>query len=370
MSGSTTSFGAGSYDYWLVKTDSSGNVQWNKTYGGTSMDLGMFVVQTVDGGYLMSGSTMSFGAGSLDGWLVKTDASGNMQWNKTYGTSGMEGLAYVIQASDGGYAVCGAVYAGMVPNPWLLKVDANGNMQWNQTYAAPGYRAGFTVVQTTDGGYAIAGNTTTSAFGADMWLAKTDSSGNMQWNKTYGGTGDDGGTAFLVLTTDGGYAIAGETNSFGAGGTDGWLVKTDANGNMQWNKTYGGTGDDHFNRIVQTLDGGYAIGGYTNSFGAGNRDVWFVKTDSYGNMQWSKTFGGSGEDSGSMVRQTSDGGYATGGTTASFGAGSYDFYLVKVGSEGESGLAWTDSTANTVTLYRGANDVYWNYVRVRVWKIH
>jgi hypothetical protein len=138
---------------------------------------------------------------------------------------------------------------------------------------------------------------------------------------------------------------------------------------MQWNKTCGGTGNDYFVRMVQTRDGGYAISGYTNSFGAGNNDVWFVKTDSYGNMQWSKTFGGSGVDAGDFLLQASDGGYVIAANTNSFGAGSQDFYLIKVGVEGESGLAWTDSTANTVTLYRGANDVYWNYVRVRIWKI-
>jgi hypothetical protein len=367
MSGSTTSFGAGSYDYWLVKTDSSGNVQWNKTYGGTSMDLGMFVVQTVDGGYLMSGSTMSFGAGSLDGWLVKTDASGNMQWNKTYGTSGAEFLAYVIQASDGGYAILGAVM-GAIYKPWLLKIDANGNMQWNQTYTASRFQGGLVVAQAADGGYAIEGRANSSAGDNDFWLAKMDSSGNMQWNKTYGGTGDEVGYG-LVVTTDGGYSMSGYTNSFGAGGYDGWLAKTDANGNMQWNKTCGGTGNDYFVRLIKTRDGGYATSGYTTSFGAGNSDVWFVKTDSNGNMQWSKTFGGSGVDAGDILCQTSDGGYVIAANTNSFGAGSQDFYLVKVGVEGESGLAWTDSTANTVTLYRGANDVYWNYVRVRIWKI-
>ena len=162
------------------------------------------------------------------------------------------------------------------------------------------------------------------------------------------------------------------TVSFGAGGQDGWLIKTDVNGNMQWNKTYGGTADDSLQEIVLTTDGGFAIAGKTRSFGAGNLDMWLVKTDSYGNVQWSKTFGGPLDDSGpddNHVRQTADGGYVIAGTTTSFGAGGQDFYLVKVGVEGESGLAWTDSTANTVTLYRGANDVYWNYVRVRIWKI-
>ena len=141
------------------------------------------------------------------------------------------------------------------------------------------------------------------------------------WNKTYGGTGDDVADA-LVQTSDGGYALAGYTKSFGAGSHDFWLVKTDSAGNAQWNKTYGGTSMDYATALVKTVDGGYALAGYTRSFGVGLNDFWLVKTDASGNV----------------------GGF-------------------------ESGLAWIDSSANTVTLYRGATDAYWNYVRVRVWKV-
>jgi hypothetical protein len=188
------------------------------------------------------------------------------------------------------------------------------------------------------------------------------------WNKTYGGTDTDYGYS-VVQTSDGGYAITGYTYSFGAGGTDVYLVKTDANGNIQWSKTYGGTDTDVGYSVVQTSDGGYAIAGYTLSFGAGGSDVYLVKTDSLGNMVWSKTFGGTGADHAYSVVQTADGGYAITGYTYSFGAGGYDVYLVKTDVYGDFGLARTDSTANTLTLYRGANDVYWNYVRVQIWKI-
>jgi len=372
MAGYTNSSGAGGNDYWLVKTDSFGNVQWNKTYGGAGDDRSYNVIQTVDGGYLIPGYTRSFGAGALDGWLVKTDASGNMQWNKTYGTPGAESFTGAIKASDGGYAVKGFIIVAGKYNGWLVKTDANGNMQWNKTIVTPDVNFLYSMIQTSDSGYAIAGFVVVAPQNADAFLYKTDSSGNMQWNKTYGGPATD--AAFgLVRTTDGGYAMAGNTNSSGAGGQDGWLIKTDANGNMQWNKTYGGTDDDSLQTIVPTTDGGFAIAGKTRSFGTGKLDMWLVKTDSYGNVQWSKTFGGPEDDSGpdnNDVLQTADGGYLIAGTTYSFGAGSADFYLVKVGVEGESGLAWTDSTANTVTLYRGTNDVYWNYVRVRIWKIH
>jgi len=177
----------------------------------------------------------------------------------------------------------------------------------------------------------------------------------------------------LVQTGDGGYALAGYTESFGAGNADCWLVKIDANGNAQWNQTYGGTSYDAARALVQTGDGGYALAGYTSSFGVGGYDCWLVKTDAAGNAQWNQTYGGKGIDWAIALVQTSDGGYALAGWTESFGAGSTDFWLVKTDASGnaggvESGLAWTDSSANTVTLYRGATDASWNYVRVRLWK--
>ena len=238
---------------------------------------------------------------------------------------------------------------------------------WTQTYGGADPEYGHSVIPTVDGGYAIAGYT--RSFGAgnfDSWLIKTDALGNHVWNQTYGGLGVDGAYC-IIQTNDGGYVMAGETDSFGAGNRDFWLVKTDRFGDHVWNQTYGGTNHDTGWSVVQTSDGGYAIAGYTRSFGAGSGDVWLVKTDSIGNHQWNQTYGGTYSDYGGSMVQTSDGGYAIVGETDSFGAGSFDFWLVRISME--SGVAWTDSTADTITLYRGATDSYWNYVRVRIWKI-
>jgi predicted secreted protein len=155
-----------------------------------------------------------------------------------------------------------------------------------------------------------------------------------QWYKTYGGTGTDTGAGNIIQTSDGGYAISGDTQSFGAGGNDYWLIKTDADGNMLWNKTYGGAGLDSESDMCQTSDGGYALGGYTNSFGAGGTDFWLVKTDSSGTMQWNQTYGGTDGDAGWSIIQTIDGGYALAGNTASFGAGGTDFYVAKTDEVG------------------------------------
>jgi predicted secreted protein len=212
---------------------------------------------------------------------------------------------------------------------------ARAATMWSKTYGGTDTDTGAgEIIQTSDGGYAISGDTASfGAGGTDYWLIKTDAAGNMQWNKTYGGLLDESDSA-MCQTSDGGYALAGYTKSFGAGDLNFWLVKTDALGNMQWNQTYGGTGTDYGFSMVQTTDGGYAIIGYTSSFGAGGNDAWLVKTDAAGNMQWNQIYGGASNDAGWSLTQTIDGGYAIAGNTESFGAGGRDFYFAKTNESG------------------------------------
>jgi len=336
LTGITLSYGVGSGDFWLVKTDSVGNAQWNRTYGGTNYDYAYSLVQTTDGGYALSGQTASFGVGSGDFWLIKTDSVGNTQWNRTYGGTGMDVAYSLVQTSDGGYALTGITqsYGAGGSDFWLVKTDSVGNAQWNRTYGGTSSDVIlFGLVQTSDGGYALGGATLSYGVGSgDFWLVKTDSVGNAQWNRTYGGTGLDLAYS-MVQTSDGGYALAGYTNSSGAGNFDFWLVKTDSAGNAQWNKTYGGTSVDAAVPVIQTSDGGYALGGGTQSYGAGGFDAWLVKTDSTGNAQWDKIYGGTGDDAAFSLVQTSDGGYALAGYTNSSGAGNFDFWLVKITPE-------------------------------------
>ena len=258
---------------------------WDKTYGGAAADTAAGeTVQASDGGYAILGDTSSFGAGGSDFWLIKTDADGNMQWNKTYGGIGTETSGDMCLTSDGGYAMSGYTTSFGVGGQgfWLVKTDAAGNMLWNKTYGGTGNEYAYHVEQTLDGGYALLGQT--NSFGAgnnDFWLVKTDASGNMQWNQTYGGTGNDVGI-HVLQTVDGGYALAGSTASFGAGSNDAWLIKTDAAGAIQWNMTYGGTGMEISYALLETSDGGYLLTINTSSFGAGGNDIWLVKTDELG----------------------------------------------------------------------------------------
>ena len=366
LAGYTNSSGAGGYDFYLVKTDVAGNVQWSRTYGGKNVEQGYSVIQTSDGGYALAGLTISFGAGSDDAYLVKTDSSGNMQWNKTYGGVGSEYAFSVVQTSDGGYALAGETYLGpSSDDAYLVKTDSSGNMQWSKTYGGAKTDRFNSIVRTRDGGYALTGFT--YSFGAgidDVYLVKTDSSGNLQWNKTFGGTGYDGAYS-LVQTSDNGYVLTGSTTSFGASNGGVYLVKTGSSGNLQWNKTYGNNvlGQS----VIQTSDGGYAVAGWTTAASGGTGiDAYLVKTDGTGNMQWSKNYGGRNGDFAQAVLQTSDGGYILAGTTYSYGSGKSDFWLIK--ADFESGLAWiVNPTANTLTLYRGATDPYWSFIRVRIW---
>jgi hypothetical protein len=330
--GWTTSFGAGASDFWLVKTDSNGNMMWNRTYGGSSEDKAYSVQQTSDNGYIVAGTTTSYGAGLVDFWLVKTDANGIVQWSRTYGGAGYDYASCVRQVNDGGFIVAGYTDSFGVGNSdfWLVKTDSNGIMQWNKTYGGVGSDKAFAVAQTANGGYAVVGET--DSFGAgnlDVWLIKTDSSGNIMWNRTYGGASLD--TARSVQETiDGGYVIAGWTSSFGAGGSDFWLLKTDSSGYLQWNRTYGDTYDEEAYSVGMTSDQGYVIaGGMTSLYSLGGWDFWQVKTDVNGNMQWNQSNGGLYDDKAYSVQQTSDGGYILAGSTESFGAGLADFWLTK-----------------------------------------
>ncbi|MFX0184496.1 MAG: hypothetical protein ACFE95_15545 [Candidatus Hodarchaeota archaeon] len=269
---------------------------WNQTYGGTDYNEGHAVIQTVDGGFALVGDIdNSFGARDI--WLVKTDANGVMLWNQKYGSSTSEVGRSVIQTVDGGFALVGISYKW--DDMWLVKTDANGVMLWNQTYGGTEYDKGHAVIQTVDGGFALAGSTCSDDKGYDMYLVKTDANGVTLWNQTYGGTNSD--WAFdLVQTADGGFALVGFTESYGAGGSDMYLVKTDPNGVMLWNQTYGGTEFDEGRAVIQTFDGGFALAGVTSSFGTEGivRDfdkqlrtgnIWLVKTDSNGTIQPSST---------------------------------------------------------------------------------
>jgi uncharacterized delta-60 repeat protein len=335
ITGYTQSFGAGYSDIFVIKLDSSGNLSWAKTIGGTDYESGYSIQQTSDGGYVITGGTRGFGAGGTDVFVIKLDSSGNLSWAKTIGGTNSDYGNSIQQTSDGGYVITGYTQSFGAGNGdvFVIKLDSSGNLSWAKTIGGTNSDYGNSIQQTSDGGYVITGYT--QSFGAgysDIFVIKLDSSGNLSWARTIGGTSDDEGSS-IQQTSDGGYVITGYTQSFGAGG-DVFVIKLDSSGNLSWAKTIGGTSYDYGNSIQQTSDGGYVITGYTSSFGAGSYDVFVIKLNSSGNLSWAKTIGGTSDDAGYSIQQTSDGGYVITGRTGSFGAGNYDVFVIKLDSSG------------------------------------
>jgi hypothetical protein len=314
---------------------------WTRTYGGSGYDYAHSVQQTTDGGYIAAGRTTSFGADIENAYLVKMNSQGDTLWTHTY--EDCEMALCIQQTTDGGYILAGETWsfgAGMT-DFYLVKTDSQGDTLWTRTYGGSNYDDALSVQQTTDGGYIVAG--LTYSFGAggggDFYLVRTDSQGDTLWTRIYGGSSDDAASS-VQQTNDGGYIVAGGTMSFGAGDYDFYLVKTGSHGDTLWTRTYGGNSYDYANSVQQTDDEGYIVAGCTYSFGAGSYDCYLVKTDSQGDTLWTRTYGRSDYDFAWSVQQTTDGGYiVAGGTGWSSGAGSDDCYLVKTDSQGDT--LWT-----------------------------
>jgi hypothetical protein len=367
LAGTTDSFGAGGYDFWLLKTDSSGNVQWNRTYGGERDDVAFSVAATPDGGYILAGATnypildwleptldvsyQNMFYQGVEAWVVKTDANGNMQWNKTYDIDSFNVAHCIIAVSDGGYAFCGETAdANFSYNTGVVvKTDSLGTTLWCTFF---NFSAGSadSIVEATNGDYAVAGRglLTDGAF----QLSKIKSDGSLQWNKTYSDHSfpDFGAPFSLIKTSDGGYALAGKTEGAFVYNSDFVLLKIDGDGNLKWRKMYypvgmPSWGNDYANAVIQTSDGGYALAGYWNYNYQGNikfqrlepiSAAMLVKTDASGNQEWTKVYEEAQTNGAYGVLEVPDGGYVLAGYTwsDSSGMGSYDIWLFKTDEYG------------------------------------
>ncbi|MCF8246651.1 MAG: T9SS type A sorting domain-containing protein [Saprospiraceae bacterium] len=306
---------------------------WEKTYGGDDYDSARSIVATSDGGFMTVGDSYSqLNSGTNDLYLVKTDALGNVLWEKYFGGSSSD-AGYAIEKVSDGFIIAGysASFAGG-PSGYLLKVDENGTQLWARTFPKRIFKS---VKNTFDGGFIIGGDGWDEHGNTDMWLIKTDASGSPQWEKSFGGThGADYGRA-AVQTEDGGYAMVGENRSSASGSADVFLVKVSGNGSTLWQKSYGGSDWDFGNDLAITCDGGFIISGISDS-DATDRDIYLVKTDWDGNMQWEQRFGGPNYDHGNAVIQTKDGGYLVTGNNQE--VGSDDLVLIKTDDKGN--LIW------------------------------
>ncbi len=343
--GYTRSFGAGSMDLYLVKTDSNGAFSWAKSYGGTGDDEGYAIRQTNDGGYILCGYTKSFGAGGYDVYLIKTNSVGDTLWTKTYGGPKNDFGNAVIQTADGGYLVAGGTLsfpAGQdTSSAFVIKTDAAGKVQWAKSYGgttklkAESFTVGYGVQQTSDKGYIMTGYS--NGFGetnGDVILIRMDSSGSQVFTKTYGGKGVDWGSS-VTQTKDGGYILAG---SLGTDSTltdnDVLLIKTDLNGDTLFTKTYSGAGYDYAQSVVQCASG-YALAGSSSSFGGGGYDGFLIKTNLLGDTVFSAAYGGAADEDVNGLSLYSNGGYAMFGSCKSFGVSALSkYYLIRTDSTG------------------------------------
>ncbi len=346
--GQTSSFGSGAQDMYLVKTDNLGIQQWYKTYGGLNWEFGISAQQTSDGGYILCGGYSGLSNDSLA--LIKTDPSGIVVWNKRFsGSIDREVGQFVRETTDGGFIAVGFTGSGFATDIYFLKTDNNGNELWSKVYNSTGREYGVGVRQTSDGGYAIIGETNSKGNGGkDLYLLKTNSTGDTIWSKTFGTSSDEIGRS-LYITSDGGYILLGYQDSTGG---NLFLVKTDALGNEQWHKYYGGTGWDMGHSVQQTSDGGYVLAGRKEDLGLNTNDMYCIKTDNVGIVQWEYTYPKGFISDANSVEQTFDGGYILLGSTTDTIGGIFDsdMYLVKIGSNGVLSIL-ENSTQINITTY-------------------
>jgi len=324
---------------------------WSKTFGGTNIDVAYSVEETADEGYIISGYTRSYGTASgRNLWLFKTDKAGNLIWNKTFGGNSDDEGAAAKQTLDGGFITAGhtSSFGSGAKDVFVVRTDSSGNEIWSRVFGGTSDEEAYGLEVLPDGGYMIACATSSATAGSrDGWLIRLTSAGNILWDKKFGGLSTDGFRG-IQRTTDGGFILTGWTASDGAGILgNAWLVKTDSAGNILFNKNFGGSDADRGLGVQQTSDGGYILAGYTTSTGAGLDDMYVIKTDASGNQTWIKTFGGTGRDYGNAVKQTADGAYLIAGYTLSYGAGGDDLWLVKIDTSGT--LLWQKTFGGTAS---------------------
>jgi len=356
----------GNYDFWILKLDSNGNIEWQKSLGGSSYDIAQSIEQTFDGGYIVAGTSSSNDGdvtgnhGSEDYWVVKLDKDGNIEWQKSLGGSNIDSAFALSKTSDGGYIVAGESYSNNATGKsdfWIVKLNHIGDVQWQKYLGGSSFETANSIKETFDKGYIVAGysasndgDVTGNHGSYDYWVVKLNNNGMIEWQKSLGGTGIDLANSVLQ-TSDEGYIVAGSSTSNNGdvtenrGSDDYWVVKLDKNGMIQWQKSLGGSDADFTNTIYQTATGDYIIAGVTlsndgdiNSYYGGN-DIWVVKLDQNGSIKWQKSLGGSQDDLAFSIQQTSDDGYILAGNSNSSDGnitsnqGNDDFWIVKLYSE-------------------------------------
>ncbi|MBI2837402.1 MAG: IPT/TIG domain-containing protein [Acidobacteria bacterium] len=322
------------WDGWLVRLDAGGNTIWERRYGGTGYDGFSAVVQNPDGSFVCAGVTASTGAGDYDYWIVKASANGVLSWERVYGADATDGLYSMQRTNDGGYVVLGysnGWFTSPGSDEWLLKLDPSGLKQWEYRYPTLQTSSGRSVKQTGDGGYILAGEIQTGPSQIRAWIVKVRASGVLEWWHAYDMAGLFWSRAILP-TPDSGYLVVGTTMN---ASYNGWVMKLNSAGGIIWQKIYGGASSDYLSLACLAADGNIVVAGSSDSYGTGTPDGWLMKLGPTGNVIWSRTAGGSGEDGWSAVAPTADGGVAAAGLQSGLAGGGSEPMIFRCSSSGE-----------------------------------
>ena len=357
IAGTTLSFGSGSEDILVIRLNSAGAMIWQNTYGGEGIEYVPRLKQTMDGGYILAGSTGSFNLYYMGPWVLKLNAFGEIQWQKAYSIPD-GGMSYAVQQTDD----AGYIIAGRRSFPgngdyefWLLKLDSHGNVSWSKSIGGIGLDEAYSIQQTSDGGYIVAGRSdSVTAYSVYFWVIKFDSSGTVIWQKAYGKNNEESFPKSIKQTNDNGFIVVGSNKPMGSGYRKMWILKLDASGNIQWQETVGGTAESNASSVLQTGDNGYIVAGYAYFPGPIWNALSLIKLDSNGGIVWQKAYSGSIGYGANTLEATPDGGYALAGTKHS--STNYDdFILIKVDSSGNmdsscSSIMDTNLSANITAI--------------------
>ena len=320
------------WDVYVVRTDPAGDTLWTRIFGGTGDEIARSLIEAADGGFVIAGRTRPSEDATWSVYLLKTDAHGEKEWIRFYGETEEDFALAVTQASDGGYVLAGGVMGanGETYDACLLKTDGDGKEMWTRTYGGDGGEFATSVAETRDGGYIVGAATESFGEGSlDFYLIRTDETGSTQWARTYGGTEWD--VPYEVRqTSDGGFIAAGETKSFGEIGLDVYLVKTDGEGDVEWAENYGGVGRQTAQAVWETSEGDFIVGGYSYEYEEWGQDIYIGRVNRQGEVLWVKTFGGPGRDIAYSIMQAIDGACVIAGEIASGGPGRCGAYLLKI----------------------------------------
>lgn len=360
--------GFGATEVWLVQLDTIGNVLWKENYGGSADDRAYSIEQTADQGWVFAGFTrsnnnqVSGNHGLTDFWVVKMDSTGQIEWQKCLGGTGYDEAMDIKQTPDGGYVVVGSSDSNNgdlmenngLEDTWIVKLDNDGSLIWQRVYGGSGTEKSHSLYCTSDGGFIVAGESFSNdgdvpdhLGGTDYWILKLNFEGKIEWSRVFGGAGHE--IAYDILPCrNGGYIVVGDSRSTNGditdnhGGSDFWVIKLEAGGNIIWERSYGGSSDDYGEAIYETSDGGFLLAGQTTSTDGdaignnGLADAWIIKMDSLGNIAWQKSLGGTQDELFHAVEQGADGAiYLAGHARSNNGDvsgvhGKIDYWVVKL----------------------------------------